>query len=44
MAKWMWFALMGGVVTYFIHRTKSSYTWMAAGLTALISFWLWKQG
>ena len=44
MAKWMWALALGGFVTFFIHKTKRSYTWLAGAMTAALTLWLWKQG
>jgi len=44
MQKWMWAAVIGGGITYMVYKTKNSFTWLAAGLTGLVTYMLWKQG
>lgn len=44
MPKFVWVLLLGGAATYFVHKTKRTYTWLAAGATAALAFYLWKQG
>jgi len=44
MQKWMWALAIGGVATYMVAKTKSSYTWLTAGVTAVVAYMLWKQG
>lgn len=44
MPKFVWVLLIGGVATYFVHRTKRAYTWVTALATAGAAFYFWKQG
>lgn len=44
MKSWMWALLLGGVGTYFIHKTQPAYTWMAGGLTLIVVYFLFRRG
>jgi len=44
MQKWMWALAIGAAATYFVQKTRPAYTWIVAGATAVITFYLWKRG
>jgi uncharacterized membrane protein (UPF0136 family) len=42
--KWYWILAIGGIITYFVNKTASKYSWITGIITAALAFFAWKKG